>query len=51
MALCKYFKKSSVLPNPNGSLSDRMPSSVIISANNEVQAMTLKSSDNSSSRK
>ena len=37
MALLKYFKKSSSLPNPNGPLSQRMPSSSIASANKEVQ--------------
>ncbi len=37
MALLKYFKKSSLLPNPNGPLSERMPSSSIVSANKEVE--------------
>ena len=38
MALLKYFKKTSLLPNPNGPLSERMPSSSITSANKEVQS-------------
>ena len=37
MALLQYFKKSSLLPNPNGPLSERMPSSSIASANKEVK--------------
>ena len=37
MALLQYFKKSSLLPNPNGPLSERMPSSSIVSANKEVE--------------
>ena len=37
MALLECFKKSSFLPNPNESLSERMPSSSIASANREVQ--------------
>lgn len=37
MALLKYFKKSSVLPHPNGPLSDKIPSSSIAAANNEVK--------------
>ena len=38
MALLKYLrKKATVLPNPDGPLSDRMPSAAISSANNEVK--------------
>lgn len=37
MALWNHFKKSSLLPNPNGPLSQRMPSSNIASANKEVE--------------
>ena len=37
MTLLKYFKKSSLLPNPNGPLSEQMPSSSIALANREVQ--------------
>ena len=36
MVLLKYFKKSSFLPNPNGSLSEQMPPSSITLANREV---------------
>ena len=39
MALVKYFKKSSVLPNPDGPLSERMPSSSIALANKEVESL------------
>ena len=51
MALYKYFKKSSILTNPDGSLSDQVTFSAIISANNEVQMMVIKPSDSSSSGK
>ena len=38
MALLKYLrKKATVLPNPDGPLSDHMPSAAISSANNEVK--------------
>ncbi len=37
MVLLKYFKKTSVLPNPNGPLSEHMHSSSITAANKEVQ--------------
>ena len=37
MELLKYFKKSSFLFNPNRSLSERLPSSIIASADREVQ--------------
>ena len=36
MALYKYFKKTTVLPNPEGLFSDRVPSSSIASANREL---------------
>lgn len=49
MVLLKYFKKSTVLPNPNGPLSDRMPSSAIISANKEVESLLTQGQDGSSS--
>ena len=35
--LLKYFKKYSFLSNPNRQLSERMPSSIIASADREVQ--------------
>uniref|UniRef100_A0A1X7SY85 DDE-1 domain-containing protein n=1 Tax=Amphimedon queenslandica TaxID=400682 RepID=A0A1X7SY85_AMPQE len=41
MALFKYFKKSSLLPNPEGPLSDRMPSKAILSANREVESLVM----------
>ena len=37
MALLNYFKKSSFLPNPNGPLSEQMPSSCVVLANRDVQ--------------
>ena len=38
MALLKYLrKKATILPNPDGPLSDCMPSAAISSANNEVK--------------
>ena len=33
MALLKFLKKSSVLPHPNGPLSERVPSSSVAAAN------------------
>ena len=42
MALLKYFKKASVLPNPNGPLSSHVPPSAIASANNEVKPLLEK---------
>ena len=36
MELLKYFQKASVLPNPDGPLSDHVPSAEIASANKEV---------------
>ena len=39
IALLKYFKKESVLPNPEGPLSDRLPSSSIAFANKEVKPL------------
>ena len=44
MALLKYLKKSSLLPNPDGPLSEQMPTSSIASANKEVES--LLNSDN-----
>ena len=37
MALLKYFKKNSVLPDPNGPLSRSLPSSSISAANKAVK--------------
>ena len=37
MVLLNYFKKSSFLPNPNGSLSEQMLSSSIVLADRDVQ--------------
>ena len=37
MVLLNYFKKSSFLPNPNGPLSEQMPSFRIVLANRDVQ--------------
>ncbi len=39
MALYKYFKKNSVLPNPDGPLSTRVPPSAIAEANKQVQPL------------
>ena len=39
MALYKYFKKNSVLPNPDGPLSTRVPPSAIAEANKKVQPL------------
>ena len=36
MALPNYFKKSSFLSNPNGPLSEQMPSFRIVLANRDV---------------
>ncbi len=41
MALYKYFKKTNILPNPEGPLSDRVPSSSIASPNREVGQLLL----------
>ena len=45
MALYKYFKKTSasVLPNPDGPLSSRIPSSAIVKANEEVEPLLTES--------
>ena len=50
MTLLKYFKKAIVLPNPDGPLSDRMPSSAILSANNEVESLLTQDNGDSSSQ-
>ena len=43
MALHKYFKKApSALRNPNGPLSDCMPSRAISSANREVSSLVCQ---------
>ena len=45
MALFKYFKKATVLPNPEGPLSDRMPSAAISSTNKEVKDLVVRETD------
>ena len=45
MALLKYFQKVSVLPNPDGPLSDHVPSAAIASANKEVGDLVVRESD------
>ena len=45
MALYQYFKKSTVLPNPEGSLSNHMPSAAIVSANKEVDDLVFLETD------
>ena len=42
MVLLKYFQKVSVLPNPNGPLSDHVPSVAIASANKEVVDLVVR---------
>ena len=37
IVLLKYLREKAVLPNPNGPLSDHMPSAAISSANKEVK--------------
>ena len=37
MALLKYLREKAILPNPNGPLSDHMPSAAISSLNKEVK--------------
>ena len=49
MALFKYFKKATSLPNPEGPLSDRMPPAAIYSANKEVQDLVIKGDHSNSS--
>ena len=51
MALLKYFrKKVTVLPNPDGSLSEYMPSTAISSANKEVKDLVDGTPSNSRKR-
>ena len=45
MALLKYFKKSTVLPNPEGRLSDHMPAAAIVSANKQVADLVVLQTD------
>ena len=45
MVLLKYFNKATVLPNPEGPLSDSMPSAAISSANKEVKDLVVRESD------
>ena len=49
MALFKYFKKATSLPNPEGPLSDRMPPAAIYSPNKEVQDLVIKGDHSNSS--
>ena len=49
MALLKYFKKATVQPNPEGPLSDRMPSAAISAANKEVKELVVSECDASGS--
>ena len=51
MALYQYFKKASILPNPNGLLSTRIPSSAIAKANKEVEPLIKKSTSNKSGKR
>ena len=39
MALLKYFKKSSFLPDPDGPISEQMPTSSIALANKDVESL------------
>ncbi len=48
MALLKYFKKDSVLPNPHGPLSTRVLPSAIATANKEVKPLLDATKDNAS---
>ena len=50
MALMKYLKKSSLLPNPKGRLSEQMPSSSIASANKEVHNLLNHGDENHGSK-
>ena len=45
MALLKYFQKVTVPPNPDGPLSDHVPSAAIASANKEVGYLVVWESD------
>ena len=47
MALYKYFEKASVLPNPDGPLSARVPSSAIAEANKRVQPLLAEAGSTS----
>ena len=51
MALLKYFKKASVLPSPDGPLSEKMPSATIAAANKEVQKVLDSMEDGSTSKR
>ena len=51
MALLKYFKKASVLPSPDGPLSEKMPSATIAAANKEVQKVLDSVEDGSTSKR
>ena len=42
MALLKYFKKATVLPNPEGPLSDPIPPAAISSTNKEVEDLVMR---------
>ena len=45
MLLLKYFRKVTILPNPDSSLSDHVPSAAIASANKEVRDLVVRESD------
>ena len=49
MALYKYFKKASSLPDPEGPLSAEMPSSSILAANKELEG--VKESSNTGKKR
>lgn len=37
MVLLKYFNKASILPSPDGPLSEKIPSASIAAANKKIQ--------------
>ena len=47
MPLYKYFKAASILPNPVGPLSARIPSSAIAEANKRVQPLFVETGSTS----
>jgi hypothetical protein len=51
MALLTYFKKKSVLPNPEGPLSKCMPPTAIVSANKEVKSIIVNEEEGACSSK
>ena len=42
MPLLKYFKKATVLPDPEGSLSDRMPPTAMSLADKELKCLVIQ---------